>query len=121
MGGAAAAAGGGGGDGAGGSGGGPEQQNLHEVIRFLRQEKEAALCQLEVLSLERSRWQRQAESARQEADQTRAALTAAESASGGDAKGNKQGAAADGESRYKALMAKVEHLNVVQRQQHAPC
>ena len=55
------------------------------------------MCQLEVLSLERSRWQRQAEAARQEADQTRARLTAVEAAAGGGAgKG-----AADGEARYK--------------------
>jgi nucleoprotein TPR len=99
-----------GGGGESGEGASSEQQSMHEVVRYLRQEKEAAMCQLEVLSLERSRWQRQAESARHEADQTRATLAAAQAA-GGAAAG---GSAADGATRHAALMAKVEHLNVVQ-------
>ena len=86
---------------ASGSGG-----KLHEVVAYLRQEKESALGQVEVLSLEQSRWRRAAEQARAEADEARARLRDAEGAAGKSE--------AEGERKLKALMAKVEHLNVVQ-------
>ena len=95
-----------GGDG-GGGGGEAAEKSLHEVIAFLRSEKEAATCQLEVVSLESSRWKREAETARTQADAARATLAELENTLG--SKG-----AADGEAKHASLMAKVEHLNVVQ-------
>ena len=92
----------------GGAGGGEAaEKSLHEVIAFLRSEKEAATCQLEVVSLESSRWKREAETARTQADAARATLVELENTLG--SKG-----AADGEAKHASLMAKVEHLNVVQ-------
>ena len=73
----------------------------------MRSEKEAATCQLEVVSLESSRWKREAETARTQADAARATLVELENTLG--SKG-----AADGEAKHASLMAKVEHLNVVQ-------
>ena len=93
--------------GAGGDGGEAAEKSLHEVIAFLRSEKEAATCQLEVVSLEFSRWKREAETARTQADAARATLVELENTLG--SKG-----AADGEAKHASLMAKVEHLNVVQ-------
>ena len=89
------------------AGGEEAEKSLREVIAFLRSEKEAATCQLEVVSLESSRWKREAETARHQADAARATLTELENQLG--TRGT-----ADGEEKYASLMAKVEHLNVVQ-------
>ena len=81
------------------------RRKLHEVVTFLRNEKEAALGQVEVLSLEVSRWKRSAETSKAESAQSARRAKELEKRVGKTE--------SEGESKIEALKAKIEHLNVV--------
>ena len=81
------------------------RRKLHEVVTFLRNEKEAALGQVEVLSLEVSRWKRSAETSKAESAQSAKRAKELEKRVGKTE--------SEGESKIEALKAKIEHLNVV--------
>ncbi|OUS49495.1 hypothetical protein BE221DRAFT_188789 [Ostreococcus tauri] len=73
-----------------------------EVLRYLRQERDAALLQVSTLTVERNKWQRDAEVALQEAESAKARVKASE-------------ANAMGEEKHKSLMQKVDQLNAIEQ------
>ena len=75
-----------------------------EVVEFLRRERDTAACEAELLRQEKTRWQRQAETAQKSAEEARALLQAEVSI-------KKANLASEGE--HKALLAKVEQLNLL--------
>ena len=79
-----------------------EAKDEGEVLRYLRQERDAALAQVSTLTAERNKWQRDAESALKEAESSRERLKTAE----GDAMG---------EEKHQSLLAKVEQLNSIEQ------
>lgn len=79
-----------------------EAKDEGEVLRYLRQERDAALAQVSTLTAERNKWQRDAESALKEAESSRERLKTAE-------------ADAMGEEKHQSLLAKVEKLNSIEQ------
>ena len=75
-----------------------------EVVEFLRRERDTAACEAELLRQEKTRWQRHAETAQKSAEEARALLQAEVSI-------KKANLASEGE--HKALLAKVEQLNLL--------
>merc|ERR1719159_511908 len=75
-----------------------------EVVEFLRGELDTAACEAELLRQEKTRWQRQSETAQKSAEEARALLQAEVSI-------KKANLASEGE--HKALLAKVEQLNLL--------
>ena len=73
-----------------------------EVLRYLRQERDAALAQVAALTSERNKWQRDAEIATKEAESAKARAKASE-------------ASAMGEEKHQSLMQKVEQLNAMEQ------
>ena len=79
-----------------------EAKDEGEVLRYLRQERDAALAQVSTLTAERNKWQRDAESALKEAESSRERLKNAETD-------------AMGEEKHQSLLAKVEQLNSIEQ------
>ena len=77
-----------------------------EVLRYLRQERDAALAQVTTLTTERNKWQRDAEVAMQEAASAKERVKSSE-------------ASAMGEEKHKSLMKKVEQLNAIEQSNSA--
>lgn len=73
-----------------------------EVLRYLRQERDAALAQVSALTNERNKWQRDAEIATKEAESAKARAKASE-------------ASAMGEEKHQSLLQKVEQLNALEQ------
>ena len=86
--------------------GGDQNADEGEVLRYLRQERDAALAQVATLTSERDKWRRDAEVAKREAESATERAKVSE-------------ASTMGEDAHKSLMEKVEKLNSMEQSNSA--
>lgn len=86
--------------------GGDQNADEGEVLRYLRQERDAALAQVSTLTSERDKWRRDAEVAKREAESATERAKVSE-------------ASTMGEDAHKSLMEKVEKLNSMEQSNSA--
>ena len=86
--------------------GGDQNADEGEVLRYLRQERDAALAQVSTLTSERDKWKHNAEVAKREAESATERTKASETST-------------MGEEAHKSLMEKVEKLNSMEQSNSA--